>query len=288
MARRIRALVGVVVTAVFVVAVGSAWAGDDLKVRIKGTAQDGATLTAHADVPASATILAWQWLRCQPAKRGTCNMIDGATSDSYLVVASDVGFRLRVRIEVVDADDGDVQHARSNPTAIVIAAPIETPTPAPSPVPPEPSPPPPAPSPTTQPVLHLQPPPYLPQPRHERRRAKPRLLHPFPVIRIRGRLTTTGARVTLLTVRGPRGVRIAARCRGRGCPRRPLAVAAAVTRLERFERRLRAGTRLEIKVTKPGYIGKWSIITVRRGRPPARLDRCVYPGGRRPVRCPRR
>jgi hypothetical protein len=282
MGRRMRALVGVLVTAVFV-AVGSAWAGDDLEVVINGTAQAGATLTAHADVPASATTVAWRWLRCQADIRGSCERIDGAASDNYDVVAADIGFELRVRLDVVYAD-GDWEYARSEPTAIVLAAPIQTPTPDPSPVPPGPTPS--APSP---PQTVFDPPPLEPpQPRRrERHRAKPRLLHPFPTIRIRGRLTKTGARVTLLTVRGPRGVRIAARCRGGSCPARRLAVAASVTRLQRFERRLRAGTRLEIKVTKPGYIGKWSIITIRRGRPPARLDRCVYPGGRRPVRCPR-
>jgi hypothetical protein len=284
MGRRMRALVGVLVTAVFV-AVGSAWAGDDLKVVIKGTAQAGATLTAHADVPASATTVAWQWLRCQADKWGPCETVDGAASDTYRVVAADIGFELRVRLEVVYAD-GDWEHARSKPTAIVLAAPIQTPTPDPSPVPPGPTPS--APPPIAQTVVDPPPPPEPTQPpRRARHRAKPRLLHPFPTIRIRGRLTKTGARVTLLTVRGPRGVRITARCRGRSCPARRLAVAASVTRLQRFERRLRAGTRLEIKVTKPGYIGKWSIITIRRGRPPARLDRCMYPGGRRPVRCPR-
>jgi hypothetical protein len=114
------------------------------------------------------------------------------------------------------------------------------------------------------------------------------MLHPFPVVRIRGWLTRVGARVTLLSVRSPRHVEIAARCRGRGCPVRRLARTTSLTRtrLRPLQRHLRAGTRLDITVRKTGYIGKWTTIVIRHGRPPARTDRCVYPGARRPAPCP--
>jgi hypothetical protein len=52
-----------------------------------------------------------------------------------------------------------------------------------------------------------------------------------------------------------------------------------------FERVLRAGVRLTIAVTRPGYVGKHTVIALRRGRPPARRDRCLYPGEPRPQRC---
>jgi len=81
-------------------------------------------------------------------------------------------------------------------------------------------------------------------------------------------------------------VRIVVRCRHGSCPRPRLAVAATRTRLRLFERALRAGTRLEIKVVRPGWIGKWTVITIRRGAAPRRRDLCMYPGGVRPVRCP--
>ena len=276
MGGRMPTLVAVMVGALLV-ATGWAWAGGKPKVAISGVAQGGSTLTAHADYEdeqdASASA-AWQWLRCRPDKPGSCETIPDAISDSYLVATADVGFRLRVRLTFVD-EDGKLKDARSKPTAIVSPAPIEPPTPSPSPAPLPPVP--------TPPPIVEPPPPPAPQPR-----VRPRLLYPFPTIRIRGRLTRTGARVTLLTVRAPRGARISARCYGRSCPPRRLAVVAAVKRLKRFERRLRAGTRLVIKITKPGFIGKWSVITIRRGRPPRRSDRCVYPEGRRPVRCPTR
>jgi hypothetical protein len=61
---------------------------------------------------------------------------------------------------------------------------------------------------------------------------------------------------------------------------------ASLTRLWRFERALRAGTRLEVRVTKPGYIGKWTKIVIRRGAAPRRSDRCLYPQTRRVAGCP--
>ena len=110
------------------------------------------------------------------------------------------------------------------------------------------------------------------------------MMRPRPVIRIRGFATPRGARITLLSVRAPRGVRIRARCRGRGCPSRRAASAAGLTRLRRFERFLPAGVRLRITVTRSGYIGKVTTIRIRRGAAPVRTDRCLYPN-RKAVRC---
>jgi hypothetical protein len=89
----------------------------------------------------------------------------------------------------------------------------------------------------------------------------------------------------VLSVRAPRGARISLRCTGDGCPRRALAVATSLTRLRAFERDLDAGTRLEIRVTRAGYVGKHTLIQIRRGKPPSRVDRCLYPGSSTPRRC---
>jgi hypothetical protein len=48
---------------------------------------------------------------------------------------------------------------------------------------------------------------------------------------------------------------------------------------------LRAGVRLEVFVTKRGMIGKYTRFRIRRGKAPARLDRCLVPGVKKPVRC---
>jgi hypothetical protein len=107
-------------------------------------------------------------------------------------------------------------------------------------------------------------------------------------VRIRGVLTSSGARLTLVSVRAPRGAHVAIVCRGRGCPARREARTAALVRLRRFEARLAAGTRLRVTVSKPGFIAKVTTFTIRRGRAPRRVDRCRYPGRRTLQRCPAR
>jgi hypothetical protein len=59
-----------------------------------------------------------------------------------------------------------------------------------------------------------------------------------------------------------------------------------VTRVARFERSLRAGTRLVITVVKDDRIGKHTVIVIRRGKAPLRTDRCLVPGQRRASACP--
>ena len=113
----------------------------------------------------------------------------------------------------------------------------------------------------------------------------PLALDPFPVVRIKGRLTSKGARVTLLTVRAPRNVRIEVDCTGIDCPVRHYRAPAGRHRLRRFERALRAGTRLEVRVTKPGYVGKFTAFVIRRNAEPKRSDRCLAPGATRPAKC---
>jgi hypothetical protein len=119
----------------------------------------------------------------------------------------------------------------------------------------------------------------------------PAMLSPFPVVAIAGRLTHSGARVTLLSVRGPAKARVLVRCHGHGCPVRSMRARIGRSRklrLRRFERRLRAGTLVEILVTGPGRVGKYARFKVRRGKPPARTDACLAPGSSRPTACPSR
>jgi hypothetical protein len=112
------------------------------------------------------------------------------------------------------------------------------------------------------------------------------MLDPFPVVRIRGWLTPAGARVRALTVRAPEDTRVAVTCAGRSCPRPSWSRAAALVHLRPFEVALRAGVRLTISVTRPGWIGKHTVITLRKGKAPARRDRCLYPGRAAPRACP--
>jgi hypothetical protein len=112
-----------------------------------------------------------------------------------------------------------------------------------------------------------------------------RWIDPFPVVRIRGWLTRAGARVTLLTVRAPKGARIRVRCTGTHCPKRRYAQATVLVHLKPYERILRAGVKLEISITRPGYVGKYTSIRLRRGKAPVRRDLCLYPGASRARVC---
>lgn len=114
-----------------------------------------------------------------------------------------------------------------------------------------------------------------------------RLLSPFPVVRLMGQVTAKGTEVGLLTVQAPRGARVSVRCHGSRCPyRRAGARSRGRVKFRRLQRLLPAGTVLEVSVTKRGTIGKYTRFRIRRGHTPARVDRCLKAGAKRPVACP--
>jgi Big-like domain-containing protein/PKD domain-containing protein len=120
------------------------------------------------------------------------------------------------------------------------------------------------------------------------------LMQPFPVVRIVGTEIGSGVKLRLLRVQQtPAGARITVRCKGRGCP---IKSARAVTVSSRrgvapvefraFERSLRFGLTLEILVSKPGEIGKYTRFAIRRGKLPERVDMCLDEAGGKPLVCP--
>jgi hypothetical protein len=126
-----------------------------------------------------------------------------------------------------------------------------------------------------------------------------RMLSPFPIIRITGRVTSKGALVRRLTALAPLGAKVTVRCRGRGCPfksasrvaKRPKNSSAKTTtatvRFRRMERRLlRGGATVTVSVTRQGWIGKYTRWKIRKSKPPQRRDRCLIPGTSGPVACP--
>ena len=54
-------------------------------------------------------------------------------------------------------------------------------------------------------------------------------------------------------------------------------------RFRRFERALRAHAVIEVFVTNPPTVGKYTRITVRKGLAPLRRDLCLVPGAKRPA-----
>ena len=117
----------------------------------------------------------------------------------------------------------------------------------------------------------------------------PRLLNPFPVVRISGSLTRRGARLRTVAVDAPSGSTVSVSCNGRSCPYRTrtslVSTRRSTLRLTRLERRLRAGVTIRIFITSPGTIGKYTSFTIRRGKTPRRTDRCVYFGSSQPIAC---
>ncbi len=122
----------------------------------------------------------------------------------------------------------------------------------------------------------------------------PSPLEPFPVVRLTGIVFPGGVRVRLLSVQqAPAGALVRVRCRGHGCPRhgaRRTTVAGAhgvpTLVFRSFERYLRAGAVIEVLVTKPGALGKYTRLRVRRGKLPERVDLCLDAAGVTPIACP--
>jgi hypothetical protein len=123
------------------------------------------------------------------------------------------------------------------------------------------------------------------------------LLQPFPIVRLVASNTAAGIKLVLLTVLAPVRARITLTCRGHGCPaRRATRVAlprgrnhkaAVLVAFRRFEHALlKPGLVLEIRVWRPGEIGKYTKFVIRRGKLPARLDTCLNPTDSKPMTCP--
>jgi hypothetical protein len=120
------------------------------------------------------------------------------------------------------------------------------------------------------------------------------LMQPFPVVRIAGSYDAAGVKLRLVRVQQlPAGARVTVRCKGHGCPLKSASHLAIQTKhgvapidLRRLERPLPAGVILEILISKPGEIGKYTRFKVRRAKLPERSDTCLNPAGTQPLVCP--
>jgi hypothetical protein len=268
------------------------------KPTISGAPVVGETLAASAQATGDPPpTLAYQWLECAP-RRTNCDPIPGATGSSYVVSAAYVDRRLAVRVRATNT--AGTANERSALTAVVTAPPAPQPTPTPVPTPtPEPTPgPEPTPTPDDEdapvrfdqssapPVAPRVDAPGEPAAAVDKGEEQMPLLRPFPVVRITGTLAPGGARVSLLRIRAPATARVVVRCRGSGC--RFFSRSTGGGRVRALERFLRSGTRITIRISRPGRIGKHVAITIRDGAPPRRRDGCLMPGSAQPVRCPAR
>jgi len=127
-----------------------------------------------------------------------------------------------------------------------------------------------------------------------------KLLSPFPVVRLAGRIGNDGTRLRMFSIVAPSGARVVVTCRGRSCPFRLSARSAGAQtlggkvhastslRIRQLEKRvLKKGVVVTIFVTKPGVIGKYVQFKFLKRRPPARVDKCLMPSApSKPVECP--
>jgi len=124
------------------------------------------------------------------------------------------------------------------------------------------------------------------------------LMEPFPIVRIAGRETANGVKLTLVTVSAPVSARVTVRIHGTGVRSTSQSRTATVGKkagsgapstvllsFPRFARSLAAGAVLEVRVTKAGQIGKLTRFIPRRGRLPRRTDLCLSTG-EKPMACP--
>ena len=278
---------------------------------ITGTYRVGQTLTASGGNWSGpyGTTASYMWLRCtDPNNVYSCSTINNQTAQTYRLVNDDYNKRMRVALIARDRDN-HYDYEISNSVGPVAAAGSTSPPPNPTPTPTR------TPSPTPRPTVTPAPtatptptPPPAPQQTFDVAAApvatpvptsgevlhqtatskKAKMIHPRPTVRVQGRLTANGARVTALTVRAPRGVTITASCAGGGCPaHRVTRNGAKLTHLSTFEKVLRAGTRITIKISKPGgYITKVTVLEIRRGSAPMRRDGCLWPARKKMQRCP--
>lgn len=125
-----------------------------------------------------------------------------------------------------------------------------------------------------------------------------KLMQPFPIVRIAGSETSSGARITLLSVQAPPATKVGVSCKGPGCKTKAESRIATASRksrskagaivlsFPRFQRALRAGAVLQIRVSKTGEIGKFTSFTIRRNKVPTRIDACLRPPSSTPSPCP--
>ena len=246
---------------------------------ISGDPTPGSELSATRGdwTPASATA-SYDWLRCD-VLGGDCSPVPGSCELSYTVRDADLGHRLRVRLTATEPGQ---EHAFgvSEPTDVVINKTYSVPTPGDS-------------GRTCVDVTPTGPgqgiftsggqsgPGTTPAPD-----TSLTFIDPFPIVRIAGRFKGKRTKLTRVLVNAPRGARIRIACKGRGCPFRRKAIAVRLVRVRALQRTYRPKARIEIRVTQPRKIGKYTRMLTRAGKAPLRIDRCLMPGKTRPVKCP--
>ena len=116
--------------------------------------------------------------------------------------------------------------------------------------------------------------------------ARPLVLLPDVVIDINGSVTGRVTTVRLLRVHAPAGTTVLVICKGKRCPKKVSKRGRGrALRFKSVERRHRAGTKLIVKITKPGFIGRQTTFTMRSSKRPKRVNLCLLPGASKATKC---
>jgi hypothetical protein len=93
--------------------------------RITGTESFGNTLSTSSGTwtTPNAGVYNYKWLRCVSQLESTCSYILSATTNSYSISTSDVGFYIRSEVTVTDITNRLPTSAKSQPTALISSEP---------------------------------------------------------------------------------------------------------------------------------------------------------------------
>ena len=200
--------------------------------------------------------------------------IDGVQASASRSYATPGTRSVRLRVTDVEGLVGETTRP------VVVSAPPPAPPPPPPPVVAPPAPPPAALPVAPAPVAPLGP------------VAAPPLPRLGASVSFTARARGPYTELVALAVRPARaGWTVRVGCSGRSCPVRTTVrrVTRNASKLDLASlvrgRRLRAGSRLEVRVTKPGSIGVVRRLTIREGRGPRSESLCLAPGASRPAAC---
>jgi hypothetical protein len=239
---------------------------------VEGTLVVGETLRAvHGAWTGSAdAATGYTWLRCPDEDFEDCTTIPRATTDSYQLVDADAGSQMRVTLWATQGED--TSYKVSDLTAPVKTTSGTTPPPSGG-----------GGGGGTGPSFDLTAPATKPTGTLP---ASAKRIKPKPTVRISGKYTSTGAQITRFTVTAPKGATTTIACSKGTCPVRKQTINGGHTsHAAKFERTLKAGTRLQVTFARKGYVSEITILTIRAKRAPSRSDSCLLPGKTKPQKC---
>ena len=238
---------------------------------VTGMAVVGQTLVADATASGvPAPTLTFEWRRCDSGG-GRCSAAADATGAQYKLQAPDVGHTLRLTATASNGTQPD--DIKSITTAVIKRAGSGNPTPAQSSFDTSVST---AVGPGTQTVTTSG----------SGQRTPAKAIE-FPKVRIRGKLAPGGVRLTYFAVLAPDKWRVEVTCTGSSCPKQKVVMSTkgSSTRLRTYERYLRSGVRIVIRISRPNVIGKYSRFVIPANGAPRRRDLCLPPNSKKAVKC---